>query len=142
MNYDQMPEGREMDRTIAEQVIGWRWMDVISGRPPIMMPPEQWERYKPEFQQSAWVKDYDGNPPERLPRFSTEIADAWLVVEKMGERFDISISRASFGEGERRYECVIEKMDTDHMLAFYIAETAQLAICRAALKAISITELK
>ena len=62
----------------------------------------------------------------RVPAYSTQIADAWLVVEKLKERFDIEISCNVQGWTMYVYN--------DTYSGIYAA-TAPLAICLAALKA-------
>lgn len=66
---------RVIDAAIAERVCGWRWMNVNSPRPAIFMPPEQWGQYIPAAQESVRVR-FDiadtPNPPDRLPRYSTD----------------------------------------------------------------------
>ena len=70
MNQDNMTAGREMDALIAEKVFGWAelWTD---GKEYMMYPP--WE-------QNMGV-GYDERYP--VPHYSTDIAHAWEVIEKL-----------------------------------------------------------
>jgi len=106
---------RELDSLIAERVMGWK---VFAGDPGYGRPP--------------------GNHPlslvlDVLPNYSTSIVEAWQVVEKMRGDYELDLSdhvtywTARFTKARSTSPHVIE------------AETAPLAICRAALKALEIT---
>jgi hypothetical protein len=68
--------GREMDALIAEKVMIARWVPI---------PPGCEALYGPEG--IAFAVRYTGDveviPEPRCPHYSTDIADAWLVVEEM-----------------------------------------------------------
>lgn len=127
MNIDAMPAGRELDALVAEKVMGWTACDANEAYP-------RWMHGDPgdEFAEAgrgrgcaplttAWRVPYS--------RYSTDIAAAWEVVEKVrGDRdvwlqwdSETSIWGCQFFSGG--HEC--------------FADTAPLAICRAALKAVS-----
>ena len=74
----------------------------------------------------GWVQETLEWGVSQLPHYSTQIADAWLVVEKLKERFDIEISCNVQGWTMYVYN--------DTYSGIY-APTAPLAICLAALKA-------
>jgi hypothetical protein len=91
----------------------------------------------------AFWKDFRGQL--LLPCYSTDIAAAWMVVEKMEEEHTQGVLRiVGLNIGYRvsftdvRYENRYD--DEDFSLAYFvnegIADTLPLAICRAALKAI------
>lgn len=119
-----MKAGRELDALIAEKVMGLPEPD-LKGHTIVPLPDS--------VRSEAWSK---------IPEYSTNIADAWLVVEKLKDKdlhfvfgtvvFDnLGGNRltknygAFFGAlGER-----IEQIE---------AETAPLAICLASLKAIGV----
>ena len=65
-----------------------------------------------------------------LPHYSTDIAAAWLVVEKMKVRFSLT-SLKTFKDG--KWLC--RTGDVMNVITL-IAETAPLAICRTALIAV------
>ena len=71
-----------LDRQIATQIMQWRWIQLPSLRSPIFMSPEQWQNLLPAFQTS---KECEDDLPGRLPKYSTDLPDAFLVVERMLE---------------------------------------------------------
>ncbi len=64
------------------------------------------------------------------PHYSTQIADAWLVVEKMWDLGGFRVAIIAVDDGQ--YECDFDDMRATFTLQ---ADTAPLAICLAALKA-------
>ena len=121
--------GRALDRTIAARVMGWQWFpylmdpsDSVDG-PPVCPP---------------GVRVHVGTI-EEPPKYSTRIEDAWLVVEVMRERgwtfeFDniAGESTATFWQsrgGSGRWGRVYSTTDA-----------SPLAICKAALSAVSVAE--
>lgn len=70
-----------------------------------------------------------------VPHYSTDITSAWLVVEKLRQRFGVGlhrISKCSQTEGQWTVEFCGE-----FSIPYAQADTAPLAICQAALKAVS-----
>lgn len=123
-----MEAGRELDALVAEKVMGWRWIS-YNNNGFILVPPDQHSRMKPEyvFQDKAGSREHAG-----LPRYSTDIAAAWEVVEKLHEipGYEIiDIRLCSIGYA------ILAPMG-NHMKSVSTAETAPLAICLAALKAV------
>ncbi len=139
---DEMPAGREMDFLIAEKVFGFK--HYIGEE----IPDGHVHQYlRPEEVPEVWLKerlDHGGyyrycKHCENMPEFSTDISSAWEVVEKMGEL---------------GYTCHVEWKGSDRVYA----ESAEVvfvmgiitvghavgdvtgAICRAALKAMGVTE--
>lgn len=112
--------GLELDALIAEKVMGY----------------ERWE-------EDLWVATSDGFADE-LPHFSTDIAAAWEVVEKMRVQ-GVHLGVAPWGKDEWE---AFEKMDHlnearqwvssrgDDCVHVFGVDTAPLAICRAALAAV------
>ena len=111
---DAMPAGREMDVLIAERVMGF-----------------------PGAAVGGWTNPKIGDPQP----YSTDIAAAWTVLEKLrSDGFDIEVSAT---EVEDKYTpgWTVEfdhdrspyRTYTKHPNAWKV-ETATLAICRAALK--------
>jgi len=107
-----MPAGREMDALIAKEVMGW-----------VLNPPN--------VRGHGWlIHDHKMIGINSLPYFSTDIAAAWEVVEKEEHGFSLWVSgvrsaplcKAEIIIGDNRYGCY--------------ANTAPLAICRAALLAV------
>ena len=133
-----MKAGRELDALIAEKVMGWRrmsWKDYHAYMN--FMGTDEREEFT-----YAW-HDADGNMTEfhandklyyddPTPPWapSEEIADAWLVVEQLGKSFDVSRCR-KFQEIEAWFWEASFHNGPDAQ-----ADTAPLAICLAALKAV------
>lgn len=118
MNFEAGPE---LDAFIAENIFGWQWK-IRNGICYIDA-------------QNCWL----------VFQPSTNIGDAWKVVEKMkdGFRFSMyhlpSISSAGFG-WHVAFELTIHRPSTVPMEDNYIGgpDTASLAICLAAVKVIRI----
>jgi hypothetical protein len=132
---DQLTAGPELDARIATEVMGWRfderWGQIV---PPEQQagPDEMWRRSKFGFEpvpgNTVLNIAYNGNLTAiHVPKYSTDIADAWRVLESFepdcvwaigvhpnGYYAVISVQRAEFGPMQ-------------------IAATVPLAICRAAL---------
>lgn len=69
------------------------------------------------------------------PCYSTDISAAWQVVEKLRETWAIELHGR-----EGVWNCLVEEGDevTAHFIATAEADTASLAICLAALKAVGV----
>ncbi len=86
------------------------------------------------------AKDFLWKP---LPRYSTAMAAAWLVVEKLKTRtperdWRVEVWAFTGKNGKDRYTCGVYWIEEDDLaIALEYADTAPLAICRAALKAIA-----
>lgn len=127
MNIDEMKAGREMDAMIAEKVMGWTDFDGESTM--------YW-----------WVKNgytdvCNGAPfacqKANTPIFSTGIFDAWQVVEQMRKNgFWFSVCFKTVVTNTPNYyvefRCVRGGTRGTHCGN---DDTIELAICRAALKA-------
>lgn len=125
-----MKPGRELDAWVAEKVMGW--VDVSKEH--------HWNYIR--GCSAGWPDEYSGLPPDgytgddefkrdyrRIPNYSTSIADAWVVVEKLASTYLFCLENsgsfwvADFGRSaDRRAQCT--------------AGTAPHAICLAALKAV------
>lgn len=134
---DALPAGPALDALVAERVMGWVCPPATSVLPVRM-----------------WVGPSGRVHPE-LPRFSTNIAAAWLVVERIGERVDDEqsldfswLTLVHTGDGYAAsfdvspHEVALDTIsgnwwDNLQLLEYAgWAKTAPLAICRAALKAV------
>lgn len=110
MNYDDMTAGPEMDRLVAEKVMGWElcehngllWKEE----------PESWG------DQTPWTP-------------STNIAHAWEVVESLVRRQLVVRVSIDF----IATQCRIARSDFGDEVANVVDPSAPLAISRAALKA-------
>ena len=122
---DEMQAGREMDALIAEKVMGWAvFYGEYKGYE--LLDDEVAQGYPPE-------EEADGVPFE-IPYYSTDIAAAWEVVERITEkRWKFKLRRLP-GKDYMAY--------FQNLLRFPIecesapSGTAPLAICRAALKVV------
>lgn len=112
-----MKAGRELDALVAEKVMGWKLSNATDGT-------EYWDNGK--FCGGIWPKEW--NP-------STNIADAWNVVEKMKSK-DYLFSLKNIVKGTFTFSLT----DWGGNCSTYAAEaeTAPLAICLAALKAVGV----
>lgn len=120
-----MPElaGRELDTEVARVVFGYK---VIWSR-------DVWGVVEPCIPGTSALSD------RKISCYSANMSDAWLVVERMRELGYHAIVRwhhkaeATFyktGEGKHGYTVVIARGNA------LFADTAMVAICEAALKAI------
>ena len=129
--------GRELDALVAERVMGYVWKDESpSGR--FLNSPEGWPAgYVPQgSSEMTWTS--------HLPHYSTDIAAAWLVVERLmnvdaddaSHRYclDFRADREPWGSDA---PFVVEiRTQNAKRLAYVSADTMPLAICRAALAAL------
>jgi len=114
-----MEAGREMDALVAE-LMGWE---------------SQYIEYGGSAGEYVWVlPDGKWQHEPDVPEYSTDIAAAWLVVEKFLPHFRIECFEDSVNTDEKGWHCDIWTV-RGHACAEG-CDTAPLAICRAALKAI------
>jgi hypothetical protein len=130
-NWRELPAGRELDALVAEKVMGWKYRQSS---------PDPKKHFCREYGNDAgwWLKPSmtpgakhwacaTCSPP---PAYSTDIAAAWEVTEKLAEDFMLVYAVAHAG-WRARFE---------HAEGWWkgeaYADTAPLAICRAALAAL------
>ena len=131
-------ELRDLDAQIHREVMGlhceyaqYSWWDSEG------MDGELWtsDRYE-------WWNTWDGKPTgegvnrhwSRVPHYSTNIASAWLVIERLKTHFRCSI-RFSNKQVDWCWWCYLYSIDSDGKAEVVIQEeSASLAICLAALK--------
>jgi hypothetical protein len=118
-----MPAGREMDALIAASVMGW--VNVSEVRPNLLT-------------------DVIGKPPDFdykdiVPHYSTDISVAWGIIDK-SECYiiDNQVSQEESVDGIKRVNAQV----FIGRWGYAEAETAPLAICRAALLAVVESEEK
>lgn len=85
----ELQAGRELDALVAEKVMGWRWHrhgEVRGGwvHYASLLPPESTDHRVPVTSDDALLAKHERDTG-LCPHYSTSIADAWLVVEKMGQ---------------------------------------------------------
>jgi hypothetical protein len=119
MTHDEilnMSAGKEMDALIAQDLMGWIYYD-------------------------GWNHPLANEVQGELPSYSTDIAAAWEVVKKIGEnkhRQWYLCTNFSAEFGNQIYAEIFERMDeSEFTICSATAETAPLAICRAALIAVT-----
>jgi|GEM_PF-771862 hypothetical protein len=131
MNPEDIKASRNTDALVGEKVMGWTKHRNDRAETAVESGKVDWE--------------YDWVPPQfngdtgynrALPNYSTDIAAAWTVAEKLG----LSVINTK----EVYYACVPGDIVNAHMShaimdgSWALANTAQLAICRAALKIIDL----
>jgi hypothetical protein len=107
-----MRAGRELDALVAEKVMGWKWIG-----------PD-------EFNDNRHLTLGGQKVQARIPDYSTDIAAAWDVVEKMRPTFNLVLECVSL-----EYNCHVARPGHLDEKVNVRADTAPLAICLAALKA-------
>lgn len=116
-----MEAGRELDALVAEKVMGWE-----PGPGGIHLFPPKDEPNRKRF--TRW--NGEARVTE-IPHYSTDIAAAWEVVEKLGHKFQMFLNtRGKWTEAD-----FVHWPDNLKGYVAASADTAPLAICLAALKA-------
>jgi len=128
-NIHQLEAGRELDRLVAEKVLGWR-CDLA----PYLKKGVQWcwidaDNNVIDF---AGVKGDDATENDVLPKFSTDIADTQIVVEYLGYKYQW-VNVCFRPDNVERYECKVDYSYDGLATHVVYADTASLAICRCAL---------
>lgn len=136
---EQIKAGRELDALIETEVFG-RCAHFLEFGPQ----PDPFDDY------TNWVCKHcdevfrglafaEGYRHPKLKHYSTQIADAWLVVEKLEEHEDtilFGITRKSEVASDLQWFARFRKVLGNHHDYVARADTAPLAICLAALKAV------
>ena len=138
-----LPAGRELDALIAERLFGWRWHNCeYIGQSSVASPVYRTMFAEPKEleKNTSWRCVAMDNPhsgvrkkQEWTPHYSTSIADAWQVVEHIWNVLEKDIS-VTFAAGS--ISCDIGDL-LGEAVAEVFADTAPLAICRAALLAMT-----
>ncbi|MDA1883092.1 BC1872 family protein [Bacillus cereus group sp. BY105LC] len=107
---------KPIDELVAEKVMEW------------IKPPET------SILKAMWVETPVGSVHPQLPKFSENMQDAWLVVEK----FDFAnVERVTgYGDAFYRVNISVAQIDGTYSDIEVKAPTAPMAICIAALKAV------
>ena len=137
MNLDKLKVGRKLNILIAKNVMGWtHWENCNDG---------DWEgpddvtffaNFSGEFGLAVYEPGYDEPTFYFAP--STDLQDAWDVVEKMKDKsWLITIQNCHDKTGHNYQWCVImANNDPESEAVEGMASTVPLAICLAALKAV------
>ena len=117
----QLSAGREIDVLVAEQIMGWQ---IETDEPKL----ESLQRYFSLDEHPQWWRAPEGGWYSDPPSYSSDIATAWQIVERMNSRGQfLFLSQNSEGF----------KVDFDELRTFSpdnISEkSGALAICKAAL---------
>jgi hypothetical protein len=130
MKVSEMPAGRELDALVAEKVMGWTLCDRVAMG---------WGDGPPVFATGEDPYDDTARPSRQDWRPSEDIAAAWEVVENWRNRCN--------GEGvvllswhSEEWVCELGIWGVESGFRHAPADTAPLAICRAALLAVGITD--
>jgi len=124
----ELPLGRDLDALVAEKVMGW-----INVKK---------QSIANAFGQHV-MDDYVGQPsiaatqPVLIPRYSSMIQEAWKVADKL--RAESQFVAVISGTGPNGAQPWICKINREGSFLEERADTAPLAICLAALKAVSPT---
>jgi hypothetical protein len=125
LSINEMEAGREMDALVAENVMGWKPHKVISC---------------PFNKEGCLVYHYEGdwrpNWKDIVPNYSTDIKDAWKVVEKMDAGgYSLDITRYPNEKCRVNFHIPFSSRLKDNVTAE--GKEFPLAICRAALLAVA-----
>ena len=126
-----MKAGRELDALIAEKVMEHKVIrkgEEFTGFPLLLHSSGDWETGIAK--EDIWQIGERSYSPFSLPHYSTQIADAWLVAEKLELPFTLQKNK-QFKGGHYASFIVDKKFKAAQ------AATAPLAICLAALEAIA-----
>jgi len=118
MEIDAMQAGRELDTRVAE-AFGW-----------VLCSGEGHETHMMTAMGAPPYYHHGNSIAIGLPHFSTDIKDAWELVEKFRMTITPNVAHPT-----SRW-CVDVQLKNKNDLWLVGAETAPLAICRAALKAV------
>ena len=143
-----MKPGRELDALVAEKVMGWTRFQGYDNTPEEIRSPNKRDDGMRWHHKEIWGEQVGGKWKRRacaecgdMPDWSTDIAAAWEVVEKMAtQRIQLWVGPS---QACTNYGCEIinntERDERDEDDADYtFCDTAPHAICLAALKAVGV----
>ncbi len=127
-----MKPDRELDALIAEKVMGKK----VCGGPNN----EKTRRvYYSPFGPDCWWSENETGEPEYIHAYSTDIAAAWEVVEKMERNgFFYSVSKGRIGAHGTNDKVWVSFGKSGDNIIWSESGTAANAICLAALKALGV----
>lgn len=145
---DRLDAGPCLDALVCWKVLGWRWFGIgnVAVLVPRMWEPDSWWVPLPDGPPHAlkregidgiffWDSARGGHTMPDIPALSTDIAAAWRVVETLnaGDRRVELLTMAG-----REWKCNAWGTRAGwNTLASAVHEYPAVAICRAALKAVS-----
>lgn len=118
---ERMDDLRKLDAEVAEKVMGWT--KIV---------------YDPKVPDMPMGMDPERNSPRVIPGFSSEVDNAWAVVEAMRGKGCTTIEIELRGD---KWTAMIgppaeSKGGSGTPVGFAVADTMPLAVCRAALSAL------
>ena len=140
-----MEAGRELDALVAEKVMGWALEHRLVGAgtlaDPKRLEPEQ-AVYRVRSEADSYWQNWSPDGADRvlddmLPRYSTDIAAAWDVVEWLHDAGKLFVLWATT-QGRWIAQVFIRGDDDTGPVADKDADTAPRAICLAALQAVDV----
>lgn len=132
--------GRELDALVAEKVMGWVLVDaIIRQSMGLVLGPKEFIETKIIALTPPGKKEV-----ESVPNYSTDIAAAWeIVLEYQNRSLRFQLVPLANEEGEPGWQVEILKFEPTNEFTPWVetagfaqANTAPLAICLAALKAL------
>lgn len=122
---------REIDRLIAEKIMGWTDIKYEiagfgDGRNNTIEGP--WSEWRGKRSAAPWILS------ESIPYYSTDITLAWEIVDRLVYKWDFILYRDS-GFGWTVYD---GPRSLEDRMSLANAETAPLAICLAALRVMNV----
>ena len=132
-------QSRALDAQVAERVMGWKWYGMSPAFAELAGQDHPWvgrRALREDASNGVWTVEATLDMPvhddfSTFPRYSTDMAAAWLVVEKLAAQ-GLRLSLDAFGGDPWWAEFADEKWERG---AQATAPTAPEAICRAALAA-------
>lgn len=139
-----MDVGRELDALMAEKVMGWDWYTVVGIN--VLLPPGHHYRERSvlatvgkhgtedDIDSMRFCSSRDGGYQMPIvPHYSTDIAAAWEVVEKLEELYCFSI-RTVRDQSDNKYVAELSPLHSARYTVpdktyYAYAATAPLAIC-------------
>ncbi len=129
------PAGSDLDELVFVRVMGWERH--AFHYPGDFVRPEAWQRYEKGRHMAHLIRNHEWTRGDHVPKYSTDIAAAWQVVEKLKERAQVHLLGGPDDEGGcEEWTCGIMSFGYrpfQDQKWNGRAETAPLAICRAAL---------
>lgn len=118
---------REIDVLIAEKIFNWEWSNIRERK--FLSPPLTDEI-------SNWTGMWNEKGiPHYLPHYSTNISDAWEIVEKMRKDNDYWFELTTDKSFSLDYRCYFQLDDNEFEA---IASTAPMSICLVALESVGV----
>jgi len=129
MQATKLQAGRELDALVAEKVMGWARHAVEFNNFQKVVVPPSWSNFG-----VYWL---GRDIYEQVPAYSTEIEAAWQIVEQLQSHgLYIHIAALTVRGFATRVFADRAGDEPDKQIVYVDADTASLAICKAALLAV------